>query len=323
MQADQFRKLLQRYRTKKGTSKEDQLVDDWYNSFDDTFAPDSQQRKTLRNELHTRIQQQLFPSESSATQKINRILFQRLAIAALVLVFIGIGFWQFTNRRTEKALMAENQWVEIVAEQGRLKQIKLPDSSELWLNAGTKIRFTKPFTGKSKREVTVVEGEVFFTITPNPAKPFIVHTHHIDTRVLGTSFTVHAYNELNELRVSVATGMVQVQHADGRLLGTLGKGEEVIYNKAGDTSLVQKVDPEIRSAWKSGTTYLSEVTFAELALVFHNTYGLHLKTGSSMIANQHYSIQLDRRTRHDDFVKALCAIHKNRYRKEGDAIVIY
>lgn len=74
----------------------------------------------------------------------------------------------------------------------------------------------------------------------------------------------------------MATGKVRIKRTSGLDLGTLRKGEEIVYNKVSEVSFIRPFDAEIRSAWKSGTTYLSEVSFAELAMVFRNTYNLAL-----------------------------------------------
>src|SRR5690606_41841419 len=64
----------------------------------------------------------------------------------------------------------------------------LPGSTEVWLNTDTKIGFFRPFEHGETREVTLLEGEAFFSVSPDKTKPFIVHAQGIETRVLGTSF---------------------------------------------------------------------------------------------------------------------------------------
>ncbi|MDM8176278.1 MULTISPECIES: FecR family protein [Olivibacter] len=323
MYANRFRRLLRKYHTKRATPEERRLVDDWYNSFDDSPRLTYTQRKILRNELHTNIQKQLFLHEDPIVRKMRWLPFRKLIAASILLCTTGMIAWLFIVRNGEKLPSEKREWVEVAAAAGRLKKVTLPDSTEVWLNTDTKIGFFKPFEHGETREVTLLEGEAFFSVSPDKTKPFIVHAQGIETRVLGTSFTVHAYKELDELRVSVSTGMVQVRRVDGYSLGTLSRGEEVVYNKVEGTNFTREADPEVRSAWTSGTTYFSEASFAELALAFRHTYGLHLKAHNEAIFHQRYSIQLDRHTRYDDFVKALCAIHKNRYRKEENAIIIY
>lgn len=324
MQAHLFKALLRKYRAGKTSPEETKLVEDWYASFGETFPQkDRKMKAVLRKELHTRIERELFPDHMPKQKKQIRFLLPKIAAAAAVLLVIGIGVWFLAYYGGEREGLEKKKWVELSAGQGKLKKVQLPDSTFVWLNAGTKIGFPLPFDNRARREVTLLEGEVFFDVNPNAAKPFIVHADGLDTRVLGTSFSVRSYKDLNELRISVATGMVQVTDSGKQVLGVLHPGEEIVYNKETLSSTTRQVDMETRTAWISSVTYLSEVSFAELSVVFHNNYGVLLKAGKRAIARQHYSIQLDRSIRQEDLIKAICAIHKNRFRKEGDAIIIY
>lgn len=324
MQAHLFKALLRKYRAGKTSPEETKLVEDWYASFGETFPQKNRKIKTaLRNELHTRLQRELFPNRSLKLNKQIRYLLPKAVAAAIILLVMGIGVWSFVYYNGTRGETEKRRWIELSAGQGRLKKVQLPDSTFAWLNAGTKIGFSLPFGNMAKREVTLLEGEVFFEVRPNPVKPFIVHANGLDTRVLGTSFSVRSYKDLNELRISVATGMVRVTDNKKQLLGVLHPGEEVVYNKETLMSTIREVDVETRKAWISGITYLSEVSFAELSMVFRNVYGTQLKAGKKAITLQHYSIQLDRNTRQEDLIQAICAIHNNRFRKEGDVIIIY
>jgi len=323
VQAHLFKELLRKYRSGKASPEEIKLVEDWYASFGETFPQKDCKTKTaLRNELHTRLQRELFPNRSPRLNKQIRRLLPKAAVAAMIFLVIGIGVWSFIYRNGTRGVAEKRKWVEFSVGHGKLKKVQLPDSTFAWLNAGTKIGFSLPF-GSMKREVTLLEGEVFFDVKPNPTKPFIVHANGLDARVLGTSFTVRSYKDLNELRISVATGMVQITDNQKQPLGILHPGEEVVYNKKTLVSAIRQVDVETRKAWISGVTYLSEVPFAELSIVFRNVYGTPLKAGKKAIALQRYSIQLDRSTQQEDLIHAICAIHNNRFRKEGDAIIIY
>lgn len=324
MQPHLFKTLLRKYRAGKTSPEETKLVEDWYTSFGETFPQKDRKMKTaLRKELQVRIQRELFPDRSRRLNKQTRDLLPKIAAAAAVLLVIGIGVWFLAYYGGAREGLEKKKWVELSAGQGKLKKVQLPDSTFVWLNAGTKIGFPLPFDSRATREVTLLEGEVFFDVNPNAAKPFIVHANGLDTRVLGTSFSVRSYKDLDELRISVATGMVQVTDNQKQLLGVLRPGEEIVYDKSTLTSAARQVDIETRRAWISGVTYLSEVSFAELSVVFRNNYGTQLKAGKATVALQHYSIQLDRSIRKEDLLQAICAIHKNQFRKEGDAIIIY
>src|SRR5690606_7317982 len=128
-------------------------------------------------------------------------------------------------------------------------------------------------------------------IAPDARKPFIVHADGLDTRVLGTSFTIRAYASLPDIEVSVLSGHVEVSRPDYRMRESLKKGDQLVYNKLDSSHTIQQVETHFSNAWTEGITYLSQASFAELALIFKNAYNIQLKAGPGMILDQHYSIQ--------------------------------
>lgn len=107
---------------------------------------------------------------------------------------------------------------EISTRNGSKTNITLPDGSKVWLNAGSKLTYNKDF-GNTIREVEL-SGEAYFDVThltPPPRKggggrpmPFIIHTSHIDVRVLGTAFNVKSYPGDRQTETSLVRGKVEV-----------------------------------------------------------------------------------------------------------------
>ena len=64
-----------------------------------------------------------------------------------------------------------NEQIEISTAYGEQKRLVLPDSSEVWLNAGSTITYPETFT-KENRVVTL-DGEAYFSVRKDDAKPFI------------------------------------------------------------------------------------------------------------------------------------------------------
>lgn len=88
-----------------------------------------------------------------------------------------------------------------------LKNVNLPDNSTAILYRNSKLIYPTTFDGK-QREVSMLQGEVFFTVTPDTEQPFIIHTSIADIRVVGTAFNVVMQGD--QLEVSVKEGKVLV-----------------------------------------------------------------------------------------------------------------
>lgn len=87
--------------------------------------------------------------------------------------------------------------------------ITLTDGSSVSLSPGSRLGTTGQF-GRTDRFVWL-EGEASFDVTRKTDQPFVVHSHNILTRVLGTVFHVKAYEQDENVSVSVTSGKVTVQ----------------------------------------------------------------------------------------------------------------
>lgn len=103
-------------------------------------------------------------------------------------------------------------------------RVVLADKSEVILAANSYIRYQRDFVGK-KREV-YLEGEAFFEVTKNTSSPFFVYANELVTKVLGTSFTIRAFESSSEVTVEVKTGRVSVfANSDANLASKTGSSE--------------------------------------------------------------------------------------------------
>ncbi|ASZ11682.1 FecR domain-containing protein [Chitinophaga pendula] len=90
---------------------------------------------------------------------------------------------------------------------GHQQRIVLPDASVALLSADASIRYPAAF--KQDRRIGM-SGTVYFDVQKDPQHPFIVRAGKMETRVLGTSFTIQAGERSKEWSIAVHSGKVQV-----------------------------------------------------------------------------------------------------------------
>ncbi len=149
---------------------------------------------------------QLLPKKKTTWQ-----LWPWLA-AASVIMAMAIGYIHFTKVQPQpasafKAIIPATT-IEVVNLEKEKKQVLLSDGSSILLAQNSKVHFNRNFEG-NLREV-YLEGEAFFKVAKNPAKPFLVYYNNIVTKVLGTSFTINTNSRTGHVEVAVLTGKVQV-----------------------------------------------------------------------------------------------------------------
>jgi ferric-dicitrate binding protein FerR (iron transport regulator) len=97
---------------------------------------------------------------------------------------------------------------EVRNDEQRNKSVPLSDGSVVELKPGSRVSFPKTFDAR-QREVYLT-GEAFFQVAKNPNQPFYVYANELVVRVLGTSFTVSAFDLDKQVKVMVKTGKVSV-----------------------------------------------------------------------------------------------------------------
>lgn len=130
----------------------------------------------------------------------------------------------------------------------RVVNMVLNDGSRVWLNAASSITYPVTFEGRN-REVSVT-GEVYFEIAHDANKKFIVKANSLSTEVLGTDFNVNAYNDEEDVKVTLLKGSVRVIPDNG-ISSLIKPGEQAIYGGNGKFRINKNVPVEDVIAWKS------------------------------------------------------------------------
>jgi len=129
-----------------------------------------------------------------------------MAAAAIFAAIVMFTF--FYKVQQPVSTHAEISWITKSARPGKMINIMLPDSTEILLNSGSSISFPENLKHAGLRTVKL-KGEAFFKVKRDPRHPFVVYSLNIQTRVLGTSFNIRAW-EGHRAEVTVLTGKVAV-----------------------------------------------------------------------------------------------------------------
>lgn len=131
-----------------------------------------------------------------------------MSVLAGIMILVLLFLANQKERLPETTALSAPKKKEITTKNGSNMQLKLPDGSTVWLNAGSKLNYEK-INESGLREVYLT-GEGFFDVVKNPSRPFIIHTSTIDIKVLGTKFNVKAYPDEKTVETSLIRGSVEV-----------------------------------------------------------------------------------------------------------------
>lgn len=127
-------------------------------------------------------------------------------------------------------------------------QLRLPDGSQVWLNAASSLRYPTVFSGTERR--VSISGEAYFEVSKDAAKPFIVEIERKgEVKVLGTHFNINAYEDEPTVQTTLLEGSVELSNGYQQLL--LKPGQLASYGSNRQIR-VDQADLESVMAWKNG-----------------------------------------------------------------------
>ncbi|HEY6224584.1 MAG TPA: FecR domain-containing protein [Gemmatimonadales bacterium] len=198
-------------------------------------------------------------------------------VAGVVAVVLGAGglWWLISAPRFVSRAPAMREYV---TPRGRRAVFRLLDGTEITLNADTRIRAPLAFEGRAERAV-YIDGEAYFRVAHDAARPFVVHTASGAIRDVGTAFGVRAYADETRERVAVIEGSVALAET------TLHAGQVASRSRGdGAVRLLRGAKAADAVAWTRGRLVFASVPLAEAAQQLSRWYDLDVRVADSPLA---------------------------------------
>jgi len=144
---------------------------------------------------------------------------------------------------------ANTEYNTIETPKGGQYEVKLPDGTEVWLNAASSLKYPASFAALKDRRVELT-GEAYFEVAKDKAHPFVVKTNNEDVEVLGTHFNINNYADEASTKTTLLEGSVQVSTKTGDRV-KIKPGQQAILNPSGNIA-IEEVNVNKAIAWKNG-----------------------------------------------------------------------
>ncbi len=228
------------------------------------------------------LMQDLIPNlkqESQVKQsevKTRSLLYYTYRVAAVLLVglIIGLGLTYGTRMLYNQQIIAWDQPVDVILEDGTL----------ITINRDSRIRFKKKFASNERK--VFLKGEAWFDVASDPASPFVIDAGSAIVEVLGTSFNVNAYRENPVVEITVESGVVTLtskQEKQEQIV--LKAGNSGKYNKERkELELIQSSDPN-QISWKTRDLYFDGSSLQEVVDLINQVYDAHLIISNEALAS--------------------------------------
>lgn len=214
----------------------------------------------------------------------------------------------------------KNEIMEVSTAYGQQKRVVLPDSSEIWLNAGSTVTFPKDFAN-DKRLVTL-DGEAYFAVKKDATKPFVVETSQLSVKVLGTKFNVKAYSNETEVTTTLTSGKVEV-NTQSQHPHILQPNEQLTYDKETSDIRITEVNATDTNSWMTGKLIFTNAAAPEIFSTLERRYDTVIDSHSIQIsASKRYTVKFLKGESLDEMLNLLADIIGFTYQQNENKIVL-
>lgn len=187
-------------------------------------------------------------------------------------------------KNTDVTKIAE--WHTLVVPRGGEYAITLPDSTQVWLNAETSLKFPTLFTG-DKRKVTLISGEAYFKVAKDTQKPFFVEIGGITVQVTGTEFNISAYPESTTVATTLVNGGINLISAKQTII--VKPSEQALFEKSNGKISKHIVDVNQYTSWRSGVYEFNDTNLKKLTNVMERWYDVEFVFLNEKLKDIHFS----------------------------------
>jgi transmembrane sensor len=291
--------IIARYLAGVSTPEESAFIAHWFRHAGNINKPDitlSQvDKRRILKKMHAEI-------EGPAQKKVPFVWY-----AAAMLTGLLLGGWGIRYLLSP----APKVYITIHTGIGEVRHTWLPDSTEIWINANTTLRYHPDF--RHHREVLLM-GEALFSVKQDKEHEFLVTTpDSVSTHVLGTRFNIGSYRTDHHTTISVLSGKVKIEKT-GTQLGTLTARQSLMFRQNAQTFTRSMIaDTTSAMGWTNGSWVYENIDAAELARLLYNQYGITLnnKTGHSLQSKT--GINFNHHQTAAEITEIFCALANCRY----------
>ncbi|HWI92040.1 MAG TPA: FecR family protein [Flavisolibacter sp.] len=270
---------------------------------------------------------------NSSGKRKKRIAYSVSIAVGLILLITGM-VW-LTSHKKKSPFLSEQKFSEVSSPIRSKTKLVLPDSTVVWLNAGSKLTYSEHF-GITNRNTSLI-GEAFFDVKKGTV-PFIIHANKMQIKVLGTAFNVRAYPDEKTTETSLIRGRVEIRLdkkpdrpfflEPNEKLVVSNEQEEVktkLQNK--DPLVVLKpltrtVDSTVvETSWVHNELVFQDENFHDIAMKMEKWYGVAIEFRDEKLANERLSGTFTSETI-DEALTALQLSTKFHYIIRGNLITI-
>lgn len=272
-----------------------------------------QWNENKNNPVDTEIGNQIWNKIENRCKKVHKriVPLELWYIAASVaLVLIVGGLWMYSNTGRTQI----EKYIEFTAQESRM--YLLPDSSKVWMQPGSSIRFAENF--KECRDVWL-KGNSLFEVRKNSGSKFRVYIDKAFIEVKGTCFLIRQ-NDPNANEITLFNGSIEFNIESTHDKIAMKPLQELVYNPVSARTQLRRIE---NIEWQNGRYNFTQFNLEHLTRIMNQMYGSHITISDKVNKNCAFtgSIRYDESL--EDVIDKICFSLNLRSKEMNEGILIY
>jgi len=224
--------------------------------------------------LLDRIHHIIHKNVNRKKRHIVKQIYKWYSVAAVLLTPILIaGIFFVTEQKQNRLIVAEAPVTStLYAPMGSRISFSLPDGTNGWLNSGSSLKYSLPFS--NDRHVSV-NGEAWFNVAHDKDHPFEINAGKSKVKVLGTKFNLNAYPEENNVEIVLEEGRVNFFTPGLTSDVEMKPNERLVFIKGSVN--IEPADVSKYSAWIEGKLVFRSDPMIEVAKRIERWYNVEVE----------------------------------------------
>lgn len=206
---------------------EEAICNEWMHDDIDISSVDMQRMDRLKRSIDKKINKKLF---------VYFKFFKWIQVAAIILLPISIAAIWYLYK--ENSQLSSEEMV-VATGIGEHAKITLPDSTDVNLNAESKLCYIPKTYNKKERQIRF-DGEGYFQVRKDKQRPFLINAQGLNVRVLGTKFNLLARKKDASAVLSLQEGSVLFSSLLTGMNVILKPNQKAILNQSTGIIIVKK-----------------------------------------------------------------------------------
>lgn len=198
----------------------------------------------------------------------------------------------YNSKSSTKPEMANNY---LTIPRGGQFFVQLSDSTKVWLNSESQLKFPVAFVDGKTRQVELLYGEAYFEVSPSTkhkGSKFKVKTQMQNVEVIGTEFNIKAYKDEFNIYTTLVKGKVAISNATTKKI--LIPNQQSNLNIKNSNINISTVDVYSETSWRKGLFVFKSLPLKEIMKVLSRWYDVDIEFADESLGNVKFNGALNK-----------------------------